>query len=154
VSAEIIKIGSSTDITADYYETYQDAAYGVSDLTSLSGGVTHHFGSRLTAQAHVTNLQSYTPDSVAGDDAAFDIVDRRCKLRCRDAVKITAQHEQNLGSTPDAASPTADAIIAETKIAKDISANIEERLDEGGGNLYNSRVSHKRNGGNAGIQQI
>ena len=129
------KIGSSTDITADYYETYQDAAYGVSDLTSLSGGVTHHFGSRLTAQAHVTNLQSYTPDSVAGTMQRSTLLTAGASYVAGDAVKITAQHEQNLGSTPDAASPTADAIIAETKIAKDISANIEERLDEGGGNL-------------------
>ena len=129
------KIGSATDITADYYETYEDAAYGVSDLTSLSGGVTHHFTDRLTAQAHVTDLQSYIPDSISGTTQHSALLTAGASYVAGEAVKITAQHEQNLGSTQDQASPNANAIIAETKITKDISVNVEERLDEGGGSL-------------------
>ena len=130
-------LGSSTRINADFYQTQQAVENGgTKEVRSLSGAIDHRFFSNLTAQVKVEDItyDGKNPDTTRADLATHSTLGTaKLDYAATTRLKISAQHERNLGEAQDITRPNATSVLGEYKVTEWISLTAQERFYEGGG---------------------
>jgi hypothetical protein len=128
------QLTSKTKFASEYYETLQDLERGQSKLASFTGAVEHRFTDRLFANFRVEDIR-YSIDSLSAPVRHSTLGVAGASYVAAEKLKLTAQHERNLGSTADATKPNATALMAEYRLLQSTALSAEERFYEGGGNM-------------------
>ncbi len=125
---------TSSKVTADWYQTLQEIGQGRTRLTSFTGSAEHAFDMGLSGLLKVEDVRYATPDSNAtAAERHSTLITGSTTYRATDRLRVTAQHEQNIGSATDATTPSGSSMLADYKVTDNIVATGSVKLFEAGG---------------------